>query len=302
MLPLLMFLTAAALTAALYHLIWGIPPFWRKKKPAAGTKPGTQAPVSLKPHVVFKERSNDAIDQIAARISFSSAPVVIANEKVGERLQRSPMPTDEMEIRQFESMTDIPCVLPSAMALPDEVFYPSLAAGDLPVRQYLERVDVREDIMGPPRNVVVLLEDVSDSMKKKGRIQWAIRLGRKVIERAQAHEAEVAILPFNSSPKNWRHAKTPTERSRLTKDLAELYAVGGGTDIDAAMWQGINLLKDPSYSDRKLVLVTDGTQAIDAESLEAALKEYGIELHTVLIGPDNKAISSISTYYDLFPD
>lgn len=294
-----MALMGAALYAALYYLVFGFG--WRHKHQlatAASTEPSATPP---EPGILTGRRTSLAMEQIARRIRFAVGSGIIKSTKVGENLVPSPIPTDEMAIRPIQDVSELPQALPQVLGMPDDMFFSQLAARELPVVEFQERVDVMADIEGVPRKALVLIVDTSGSMSEEERAEWASGLCEKAIRRADADNVEVALLPFVDHPKEWQRARTHEERMQLCANLRNILYPNGGTDIDAALNAGIEYLSDPTFTERKIMLVTDGGSNIDAPSMKAALKRIDAEMHSVCIGPDNPDLKSISAHYDWLP-
>ncbi|MBI3572039.1 VWA domain-containing protein [Candidatus Kaiserbacteria bacterium] len=259
---------------------------------AAGSEPPREQPR-------YQARTAAAIEKIADRIVFAAGVGVFKDMKVGEMLVPSPIPSDEIGIRPIREIAEIPQTLPDALAVDDDRFYAALAAHRLPVIEYQERVDVREDITGQPRKILVLIVDVSGSMGEDGRIEWAIGLCHAAIKRAIAANAEIALLPFTGRPGTWRHAVGKDECLLLSNRLTQFLTPDGGTSIRLALDEGIRFLAEETFTDRQILLITDGDDNVDAEGTRNALSSIGAVLHTVCIGPGNPDLQQASAHYDL---
>ncbi len=307
MLPLL--ITGAVAAGALLWYFFG-----RKKKkdepppPPSESSPGdepAQPSEELEVHaeeVSVREKNAEAVDRIVKRLQFAVGQVIHKSVKVGEETRPSIVPTDDLTIRPMNGIDEVGRVLSSAHALSDDLFYAGVAAKQLPVVEYTEQFDVTADVEEPSRKIVVILQDMSDSMKESHRMDWALTLDKRIIAKASAEKAEVAFLPFGPYPDRWLFARTDEERANLKANLESRLHFMGGTNIDLALAHGIEFVSDPSFTERKIVLVTDGTQAVSTSALLASLKAAGAELHTVCIGPQNPDLESISAHYDYLLD
>jgi hypothetical protein len=262
---------------------------------------GDEKPKDLKTPVV---RKNDEVKAIAGRIKFSTGPVVTAHVKVGDRLEAVDFPADHVDIRPMQSVTsdEMRRLLPSAVAMDEDVFFGRLATHDLPVIEHQARVDVFRDVVEEPRNILVVLQDVSGSMRDFNRIDWAATLGGHLIDRALVGKAEVALLPFANVIHDWIRAQTVDELTQLKKDLARYLRADGGTDIAAALSAGFMFVSDPTFTERKLILVTDGTESVDVQSVRATLKNLRAQLYVVCIGKENDSLKAAADEYHLLRD
>lgn len=286
--------------------------FLRKKKKPEEQKPempesaseGDETPAPAPPPVPIpvKHRTDEAIRRIVDRLQFATGQVIRKQVKMGEETRESIVPTDEVVIRPMRSEAELSRALTGAHAQDDDQFYGAVAARSVPITAYQEQVGLYEDIVEPTRNVVIIIQDVSPSMKVEERIVWAIALDQAIIGKAETQKAEVHLLPFGNSLGNWLSAKTDEERRDLKQNLGSRLFYIDGTDIGNALLEGIRFVSDPSFTERKIVLVTDGTTVFDAESVKVALDEIGAELHTVCTGPSNSQLEHISTHYDHLGD
>jgi uncharacterized protein with von Willebrand factor type A (vWA) domain len=283
--------------------------FLRKKKKPEEEKPegaseGDDTPTPTPPPapIPVKHRTDEAIRKIVNRLQFATGQVIRKQVKVGEETRESIIPTDEVVIRPMRSEAELSRALTGAHAQEDDQFYGAVAARSVPITAYQEQVGLYEDIVEPTRNVVIIIQDVSPSMKEENRIHWAVALDQAIIGKAEDQKAEVHLLPFGSRTGEWLSAKTDEERHDLRINLGRRLHYIDGTAIGYALLEGIRFVSDPSFTERKIVLVTDGTTIFDAESVKVALDEIGAELHTVCTGPSNSQLQHISTHYDHLGD
>jgi hypothetical protein len=247
-------------------------------------------------------RKSAQIDEIAARIEFSTIPVVLRQVKTGELLEPSAYPADAIDVRPMKSVTEMSRLLGSAHALNDEQFFGALAARRLPVMEHLEFVDVIEDVVGVPQNTLIILQDVSGSMDEHERAAWAVKLNQKLIERARVGKATVRMLTFNENIRSEVTANDDAGYNKLLKGLPQRLSPDGGTNINKPLSHALNVFGEEESRNRKLVLVTDGTESVDVETAKRRLTELSVELHVVCIGRDNSHLRAIADRYDLFPD
>lgn len=261
---------------------------------------GTQTPG--RERVRVQPRNAEAIERIVRKIKFSVGRVIHKSVKVGEETQVSITPTDQINIRPMRGVDEMPRVLSSAHALPDEAFYAKVATNGLPVPEFTEQVDIVADVEEPSRNVVVTVLDLSTSMQESNRLPWSLALLKRIYAKAQAEKAEVALLPFGSAPGQWIIARTDEERADLINNLERKIYWMGGTDIPTALYTAVEYLRDPSFTERKVVIVTDGEQQFDGGYIKARLQELDTELHTVCVGPANNQLRYISDHFDHLSD
>lgn len=261
-----------------------------------------ETPADKQKRIQHEARKSQLIEDIAARIKFSTAPVVLSQVKVGEELVPSPFPADDIGVRRIGNFAELPRMLPGFQVAEDDVFYGQLASGQVLVTEHLVRADIIDDVVGRPVNMLVVLQDVSGSMEEFGRIGWALSLNRKLISRARLGDAVFWLRSFSDSLGPWQRASTSEAYVKLEKMLSEYLSVGGGTALDNALRSALEAMAGDEITCRKLVLITDGTQNVDVQHAKKKLSELQIELHIVCIGKDNQSLRSIAHHYDLFPD
>lgn len=261
----------------------------------AGTRAGRE-------RLRVEVRDARAIERIVQNIRFSVGRVIHKSVKVGEETRVSVTPTDQINVRPMQGVQEMPRVLSSAHALPDDAFYAKVATNELPVPEYLEQVDIVADVEEPSRNVVVTILDMSTSMQESNRMPWSIGLLKRIFQKAQAENAEVAFLPFGSSVGQWIIARTDEERAELINNLERHLYWMGGTNIPEALYTALQYVSDPSFTERKMVIVTDGEQTFDGTYIRNEMNKLEVELHTVCVGPPNNQLRHISNHFDHLSD
>ena len=298
-------LIAAGILAAAGLLAWLLSRSHKKDQPQSPQFPvpaPSDAPPEGPEEVSYRSLRHEAIDRIASRIRFSTRPVILASVKVGEERRSTPIPTGEVEIRPIREVAELPRALSSTHGYPDDMYFGQIASRQLPVVDHMETVDLVEDRYGPPRNALVYLSDVSPSMDDFGRRDWARSLCERILARAEAMEADTSLIPFGAYVNGIHAAKSPQEYAWLRKNLGIILGRTSGTNINRALGAGMDEIEGGDSTDRKILLVTDGTEGIDTSHTAQRLKELGIELHVVCIGKDHQGLRYVAAHYDLFPD
>lgn len=236
--------------------------------------------------------SGDLIDSIVSAVKFA------INRKVTLREEPTPIPTDQINIRPIASVSELGTLLPSAIALDDDVFFGQLAGHQLPVREFIETI--REEQKA--RNALVWVQDCSGSMEENQRLRWAINLGEKLAEKCAKEEAECVLIPFNDCVQEIVRAQSRDECLRLKNSIGGILFHSGGTNISGALYAAIEEIGAGEFDGARIVLVTDGTESVSVEEIEDRLHKANIFLHTICIGQDNDSLREVSERYDLLLD
>lgn len=245
---------------------------------------------------------SEHIVRIAENIRFSVVPVVLRQVKVGDRFEDSPFPADGIDVRKATSLSDFPRTLGTTRLLPPELQAMSLLTGRSMTIKHTARVDELADVVGVPRNNLTILQDVSGSMKDYDRYSWAVELNKLLITRAEKAQALLRLVAFNAGIRGETIAEDEEAYASLRRDLAQLIMPNGGTDLNYSLDFAFDGFEEVESDDRKLVLVTDGTQSVDSSRVRQRAKALSVEIHVVCIGVENYSLRDIADRYDFFPD
>ena len=167
--------------------------------------------------------------------------------------------------------------------------------------QIVEKIDVFL------KKALLLLQDVSGSMEGM-RIQWSLLLNLLLAKKCRAEKAMFTIIPFDAEIRQSFSADPGSveEYEQLIKKLRVLLGYGGGTDVGLALDAGIKYLtkdseKEGILSAGQIVLVTDGTEGVNTQSVLDQLYEQKILLHSVLIGVKHQQLEEISKKFSYVP-
>jgi len=264
-----------------------------------------EAPVT-KPEPKKIERKNareDLINKVVRAIQLSERMARVVREvKVGERVEPSMVPTNLISVGPIGRMEDFRSALPSERAMPDDIQMARLASKTTLVRGFEQRIDIMEAEYGVLKNVLLVVQDVSGSMQKNNRASWSVSLNERLIDRCVEQEADYILVPFNEVPRNPFVAKDEEEKLSLKKLLPRILAPDGNTDISAALWAAMDILEEGKYGKGRIVLVSDGDNAVDVGRLRERLTALKVELHTVFIAGDNNDLRKLSDRYDTLRD
>ncbi|OYT40998.1 MAG: hypothetical protein B6U89_00375 [Desulfurococcales archaeon ex4484_58] len=194
------------------------------------------------------------------------------------------------EIVGYEIGKDIERIVPSILALPDELFYLKLLEGKLLLYQKL---------LSQGRGSLYVLLDKSGSMDGMKMI-WAKAVALSLYMRAVKERREFYFRFFDSVP--YPLAKVD-KRPRVNQVLKLIDYIArirgsGGTDITRAVITACNDIRSGSVgSTNDIVLITDGVDRIAEQLVQHNLRKANARLITVMVLGNNKNLKNISTKY-----
>ncbi len=242
---------------------------------------------------------DELIQKVVDGVVFTTKQMVIGEKKVGTERVESEIPADDIEVRKMRGLSELPKVLPRSHALSDDMFYGMAATNKLPVIQHIEKRDLTEPEYGKARNVLLVLQDISGSMKKDDRLPWSIRLNQKLIDKCIEQGAEYVLIPFESYPYDPVRASSKEELEELKMKLNRvIYDSEGGTSFDEVLLAAVGFLEREQFAEKRIILVTDGEDSISDEVVNR-LKESGANLHSIVIAGENSDLRHISDKYDV---
>ncbi len=194
------------------------------------------------------------------------------------------------EITGYELGKDIERVVPSTLALPDELFYLKLLEGKLLLYR---------KVLSQSHGPLYCLLDKSGSMDGLKMI-WAKAVALSLYMRALKEHREFYFRFFDSIPyplaKVDRRPKAQ-QVLRLIEYIARVRG-SGGTDISRAIILAANDIRSGAVKDTSdIVLITDGVDRIAEQLVNYNLKKANARLITVMVLGDNKSLRKISTKY-----
>lgn len=157
-------------------------------------------------------------------------------------------------------------------------------AGDNPDLESLLPVDLLpRSLKRLPDLAVLLLLDVSGSMFGD-KLSFAKAAGVEFLKALKPTD-RAGLLLF-SEERSWLYRFEPTSSVRPARDIPDL-AAGGGTDLAAALREGLGELSKHRDRDRHAVIISDGvTKPADFRPLEEAAARAGIGISTIAVGQD----------------
>ncbi len=136
-----------------------------------------------------------------------------------------------------------------------------------------------------PEVALAVVLDTSGSMSTEGRFGTKLdmaRTGALRVLNVLSSDDLFAFIGFHSRPNVIFPFAHPTEKTVLEKELESLIA-GGGTNIIAALEEGVKLFKDIEASNKQVLLISDGIAP--EEGLEEVLKQFReLDVEIVAIG------------------
>lgn len=157
-------------------------------------------------------------------------------------------------------------------------------SGDNPELEPLLPVDLLpRSLKRLPDLTVLLLLDVSGSMFGD-KLSLAKAAGVEFLKALKPTD-RVGLLLF-SEDRSWLYRFEPNASIQPARDLPSL-AAGGGTDLAAALREGIAEVSKIAGPDRHAVVVSDGvTKPADFRPIEEAAVRAGLSVSTIAVGED----------------
>ncbi len=194
------------------------------------------------------------------------------------------------EITGYEIGKDIERIVPSILALPDELFYLRLLEG---------RLLLFQKVLSQGRGPLYVLLDKSGSMDGMKMI-WAKAVALSLYMRAMKEHREFYFRFFDSIPHPLaKVSKRPkaSEALKLIDYIARIKG-SGGTDISKAIITACNDIRKGSVRDvGDIILITDGVDRIAEQLVQYNLRKANARLITVMILGENRSLRNMSTKY-----
>ncbi len=194
------------------------------------------------------------------------------------------------ELTGYELGKDIERIVPSILALPDELFY----------IKYLEnRLLLYQKMLSQGKGPLYVLLDKSGSMDGM-KMTWAKAVALSLYMRAIKEHREYYFRFFDSIPYPLAKVEKRPKASQVLKLIDYIAQVrgSGGTDISKAIITACNDIRAGSVNKMSdIILITDGVDRIAEQLVLYNLKRANARLITVMIMGDNKSLKNISTKY-----
>ncbi len=194
------------------------------------------------------------------------------------------------ELTGYELGKDIERIVPSILALPDELFY----------IKYLEnRLLLYQKMLSQGKGPLYVLLDKSGSMDGM-KMTWAKAVALSLYMRAIKEHREYYFRFFDSIPYPLAKVEKRPKASQVLKLIDYIAQVrgSGGTDISKAIITACNDIRAGNVNKMSdIILITDGVDRIVEQLVLYNLKRANARLITVMIMGDNKSLKNISTKY-----
>lgn len=164
---------------------------------------------------------------------------------------------------------DLTKVIPSVMALPEELFWYKYATNTLPI---LDTTLIKTDKF-------ILVVDKSGSMASKNKTLWSRAVALKLAKMARTERIDAKLIWFDYEPFGLTDLKR--EFDKALKYILTMRCTGG-TSIDKA-------LKEADKFNYTIILITDGEDRVTYEPRN--------KLISVMIDGDNDTLKKVSSKY-----
>ncbi|MCD6195244.1 MAG: VWA domain-containing protein [Staphylothermus sp.] len=194
------------------------------------------------------------------------------------------------ELTGYELGKDIERIVPSILALPDELFY---------IRYLENRLLLYQKMLSQGKGPLYVLLDKSGSMDGM-KMTWAKAVALSLYMRAIKEHREYYFRFFDSIPYPLAKVEKRPKASQVLKLIDYIAQVrgSGGTDISKAIITACNDIRAGSVNKMSdIILITDGVDRIAEQLVLYNLKRANARLITVMIMGDNKSLKNISTKY-----
>jgi len=213
---------------------------------------------------------------------------IIDSYKVGSTYHRSDFPDNELDISKIKKITDYYKILPTQLALDDDVFYMRLANNDLLIKEYLRKKRRKQ--------ALYLLIDVSGSMAGV-RSAYASGTALSLVRQALANEAIYFLRFFDASPSQLYRVQNHEEAAKISELLIKEPFSGGGTNITGAVLTAVKDIKNNKvkFDKVEIMLISDGEDYVGFSKSDLG----EIKLHSTIIAGGNNSLQRVSETYTL---
>ncbi len=210
--------------------------------------------------------------------------------KLGSVTKRRTARYTKGELYGYEEGSDLERLVPSELAMPEDLFYVKLAENEL----LLYQKQIKETL-GP----IYLLLDKSGSMDGE-KILWAKAVALALYSRAKRENRDFYLRFFDNIP----YPLIKVIKNAKSKDVIKMVEYigkirgGGGTDISRSIISACEDIKEghvKGVSD--VIILTDGEDKIAETTVRRYLKDANATLISVMIRGDNADLRRISDNY-----
>ncbi|NPA99510.1 MAG: VWA domain-containing protein [Crenarchaeota archaeon] len=194
------------------------------------------------------------------------------------------------ELESYEYGKDIERIVPSRLALPDELFYLRLLEGKLLLYR---------KVLTQGKGPIYVLLDKSGSMDGTKMI-WAKAVTLSLYMRAVRENREFYFRFFDSIPYPLTMIRRRPKAKQVLKMIEYIARIkgSGGTDISKAIITACNDIRRARKKDLSdIILITDGVDRIAENLVRYNLKRARARLVTVMVMGDNRSLKNISVKY-----
>ena len=260
----------------------------------------------------YEKKLHVAVRVLTENIQFTHRRVYVGHRKTGEkhlgyRIEEHPYPADNVALRPLRDMSELPQMLPSELALDDDMFDARLATGATMVTIHERHVPVMEDIHEAQYiekiRIVYVLLDVSPSMFPR-HAPWRVPLWKSIcltlLDKAMAVEAPFYLREFHQDVKRTLKTAVNNEQADKLRHRIHNAKEGSGTDIQRALMKAIEDFSGQEYDEADIMIVTDGEDTeIDIDAVRAGLEGAGIRLHAIMLGVSNEHLRACCDVYQI---
>lgn len=210
--------------------------------------------------------------------------------KLGAYTKKKRVRFSRGELYGYEKGSDLERIVPSELALPDDLFYLKYGESDL----LLYQKEINE-ALGP----IYLLLDKSGSMDGE-KILWAKAVALALYNRAKRENRDFYLRFFDNIPYPLIKAMKNAKSKDVLKMIEYIGKIrgGGGTDISRSLITACEDIKEGHVKGvSEVILLTDGEDKIAETTVRRALKESNSQLISVMIRGDNSDLKRISDAY-----
>ncbi|MFP3162479.1 hypothetical protein DDW13_01000 [Acidianus hospitalis] len=210
--------------------------------------------------------------------------------KLGSLTKKKTTRYSKGELYGYEEGSDLERIVPSELAMPEDLFYVKLAESQL----LLYQKQIKESL-GP----IYLLLDKSGSMDGE-KILWAKAVALALYSRARRENRDFYLRFFDNIP----YPLIKVIKNAKSKDVIKMIEYigkirgGGGTDISRSVISACEDIKEGHVKGvSEVIILTDGEDKIAETTVRRSLKDANATLISVMIRGDNADLRRISDTY-----
>jgi uncharacterized protein with von Willebrand factor type A (vWA) domain len=210
--------------------------------------------------------------------------------KLGSLTKKKTTKYSKGELYGYEEGSDLERIVPSELAMPEDLFYVRLAESQL----LLYQKQIKESL-GP----IYLLLDKSGSMDGE-KILWAKAVALALYSRARRENRDFYLRFFDNIP----YPLIKVIKNAKSKDVIKMIEYigkirgGGGTDISRSVISACEDIKEGHVKGvSEVIILTDGEDKIAETTVRRSLKDANATLISVMIRGDNADLRRISDTY-----